>query len=197
MVPLERQAQLSVGAGCREERVKAKEKAPKPESLRERKKADVRNALVQTAVGLFLKKGFEAVTVDEIVEKANVSRSTFFRYFPTKEAIVFRHHARRLAVFKAFIEKDRDSSSPVLGLQRAFDEMAGVYMAEHDELLSEYRIVTSSPYLIARDIELDSRFRRVVVEYLQGRAEDGDVRFKARMSAMVPCASVCSRNHFF
>lgn len=162
--------------------MKAKAKVPKPESLRERKKADVRNALVLTAVGLFQKKGFEAVTVDEIVEKANVSRSTFFRYFPTKEAIVFRNHARRLAAFKAFLVKNRDGANPVLGLQRAFDEMAGLFMAERDELLSENRIVTSSPYLTARDIELDSRFQHAVVDCLQDGAEEGDARFKARMT---------------
>jgi AcrR family transcriptional regulator len=114
--------------------VKAKEKTPKPESLRERKKADVRNTLVGTAVALFLKKGFDAVTVDEIVEKANVSRSTFFRYFPTKEAIVFRHHARRLATFRSFLEKRHDAGSPVLGLQRAFDEMAALVATRTTEL---------------------------------------------------------------
>ena len=161
--------------------MKAKEKTPKSESLRERKKADVRNTLVNTAVALFLKKGFDAVTVDEIVEKANVSRSTFFRYFPTKEAIVFRHHARRLSSFRSFLEKRDGAGSPVLSLQRAFDEMGALYMAERDELMTEYRIVMSSTYLIARDIELDSRFQHAMIDHLGG-AEEGDARVRARLT---------------
>ncbi|MEV6213811.1 helix-turn-helix domain-containing protein [Nocardia sp. NPDC051833] len=54
--------------------------------LRERKRLRTRRALADAALRLFTEKGFAATTVEELVDAAEVSRSTFFRTFPTKEA---------------------------------------------------------------------------------------------------------------
>jgi AcrR family transcriptional regulator len=56
--------------------------------LRERKKAKTRVAIREAAMGLFDRQGFAATTVEQIAEAAEVSPSTFFRYFPTKEDVV-------------------------------------------------------------------------------------------------------------
>ena len=56
--------------------------------LRERKKAKSRAVIQQQAMRLFTEKGYEATTVEQISEAAEVSPSTFFRYFPTKEDVV-------------------------------------------------------------------------------------------------------------
>ncbi len=65
-------------------------------NLRERKKLKTRQALIDAATTLFLDKGFDATTADEIAEAAEISRSTFFRYFKTKEAVVFPHKEERI-----------------------------------------------------------------------------------------------------
>lgn len=57
--------------------------------LRERKKQETRNSIITAAVQLFCEKGYDATTIDDIVARANYSRSTFFRLFGTKEDVVF------------------------------------------------------------------------------------------------------------
>jgi len=58
--------------------------------LRERKKAKTRAAIRREAMRLFREQGYEETTVEQIAEAAEVSPSTFFRYFPTKEDVVLQ-----------------------------------------------------------------------------------------------------------
>ncbi|MBL1095652.1 TetR/AcrR family transcriptional regulator [Streptomyces coffeae] len=59
------------------------------EGLRERKKRQTRQYISDVATGLFLERGFEAVTIAEIAEAADVSVNTVYNYFPAKEDLFF------------------------------------------------------------------------------------------------------------
>src|SRR5258707_7333495 len=56
--------------------------------LRERKKARLRQEIIDTAVRLFRKRGYEKTRIDDIVQSLEISQPTFFRYFPSKDAVL-------------------------------------------------------------------------------------------------------------
>ncbi len=89
---------------------------------RERKKAQTRQSLADHALRLFLERGFDAVTVAEIADAADVSVSTLFAHFPSKEALVF---ARDESIEAALVSavRDRPPGTPVLEALR--DRLTG------------------------------------------------------------------------
>lgn len=65
----------------------------RPSGRRERKKAQTRKALADAALRLFLERGYDQVGVKEIADAADVSVTTLFKHFPSKEALVFDEDA--------------------------------------------------------------------------------------------------------
>ncbi len=99
---------------------RAADKEPHKCGLRERKKARTRAAIRQHALHLFHEQGYRATTVDQIAEAAEVSPSTFFRYFPTKEDVVLQDDFDLLTL-EAF-EAQPPGLSPISALRSAWRE---------------------------------------------------------------------------
>lgn len=93
---------------------------PRAYGLRERKKAKTRSAIRRHAFRLFREQGYYATTIEQIAEAAEVSPSTFFRYFPTKEDVVLQDDVDLLAL-EAF-EAQPPGLSPIAALRAAMRE---------------------------------------------------------------------------
>lgn len=81
--------------------------------LRERKKRRTRRDLSEAALRLFLARGYEATTLDDLVEAAEVSKRTFFRYYPSKEAVALAAETDLWDAYVAALDA-RDLHGPVL-----------------------------------------------------------------------------------
>jgi len=134
--------------------------------LRERKKKQRRRAIVEAAWDLFRDKGYDATTVDEIAERAQIARRTFFRYFPTKEAVVFYESPERLALFRSLLAQGGRGfaavSSACLGIARHYSE-------RRDEVVEQYRLIESSPALVMREAEIDRDWITAIEQTLAQR----------------------------
>lgn len=142
-------------------------------NLRERKKRQTREALGEAALTLYATQGFENTTVDQIAAAADVSRRTFFRYFPTKEAALFPSRERRLALFQQQLAQGQDQESPLESVRAALLALAQDYMQSREEFLLQQRIVEASPALLVYDAELDRRWEEAIERALV-REEDNE-----------------------
>ena len=120
-----------------------------PPSLRERKKDRTRRTLQAEAVRLFAAKGFEATTIEEIAAAAEVAPRTFFRYFPTKEDVVFwAEHEPMLA---GFVAARPDDEPAFQALRRGLvDGLASFYDQDRERLLERSKLICRTPALQPR-----------------------------------------------
>lgn len=91
---------------------------PKQLSRRERKKLETRQSLLAAALELFHEKGYDATPVEEITERADVAKGTFFNYFPSKEALLAELAAWRVEQMRSAVDvKAGAPASPVARLK--------------------------------------------------------------------------------
>jgi AcrR family transcriptional regulator len=93
--------------------------------LRERKKARLRQRIIDTSIRLFRKRGYENTRVDDIVQVLEISQPTFFRYFPSKDAVLREVGRRGFACIKEHLETELSSDATTAErLRRMYEGMA-------------------------------------------------------------------------
>jgi len=134
---------------------------------REQKKARTREAIIQASLELFLERGFEGTTADDIAEAAGISRRTFFRYFPTKEQAFFANQEVRLGTFQEMIVEPLPGEDGYDTTRRCLLSMAAVYMAERRVAVAQQDIVRESRSLMAHEMLLDYRWEDAIAAALR------------------------------
>ncbi|WP_282084350.1 TetR/AcrR family transcriptional regulator [Streptomyces tendae] len=92
------------------------------EGLRERKKRQTRQYISDVATGLFLERGFEAVTVAEVADAANVSVNTVYNYFPAKEDLFLDRSKGVVDRLSRWVRGRRDGESAARAVLRELRE---------------------------------------------------------------------------
>ena len=91
--------------------------------LRERKKARTREAIIDAALDLFGRKGFDATTIEDIAAAADVSPRTFFRYFDSKVDLVMAHNEAHGDKIAPLIAARPASEGPLEALRQVMHQM--------------------------------------------------------------------------
>jgi AcrR family transcriptional regulator len=137
-------------------------------SLRERKKARTRAAIREHALRLFRERGYGDTTVEQIAAAAEVSPSTFFRYFPTKEDVVLRDDFDD-RILEAFVRQPA-SLTPVAAIRTAMREaIATLTPAEWEEFREAAELSVRVPEIRARSLDELSRTIDVMADALATR----------------------------
>ena len=130
--------------------------------LRERNKIRTRKALSRAAMTLYKEQGFENTTIDQIAAAADVSRRTFFRYFPCKEAVCFPHAHDWMEGLARQMESRAEGEPPFAALRRAAASLAREFEASREHLLFQKTLVSASPALTAYEKQVNARWSAVV-----------------------------------
>lgn len=119
-----------------------------PLGLRERKKLKLRRSVQREALRLFADRGYEDTTVEQIADAADISTTTFYRYFPTKEDVVLDDDYD--PIVEQVIGSGDDQEPLLTTVRRAIAAVAAAVEADRDAALARLKLLASVPALKAR-----------------------------------------------
>jgi AcrR family transcriptional regulator len=151
--------------------------------LRERKRQQTRERLTRVAMALFLERGFEATTLDDIAAAADISRRSFFHYFGSKEDVVFAWQEDSTAALIAAVAARPAHESMLAAAENAISAM--VRQLKPGEAIAMACLKRDNPALQARDQVKYEKLERALAEALSKRAGHKTEKLQARLVAMI------------
>jgi AcrR family transcriptional regulator len=152
-----------------------------PTGLRTRKRAKTHARIQEEAMRLFLDRGFEATTLDDIAEASEVSRRSLFHYFQSKEEILFSTKPDFSNLIAEAVGK-RPLDEPLLAMaERALIEVAASYQSARNRELS--RLIRDTPSLSAGDHAKFEQVERALAKALAGRKDLPESDIACRVTA--------------
>ena len=158
--------------------------------LREQNRDQRRRALVDAAYALFAERGYAATTMDDIAAAAGLSRRTAFRYFASKDDLVFPYREGRLAHFAELLVP-RSGETRFATVRRACLALARDYEESRAQMLAQWQLVQREPALMGRELHLDRAFETLLEEaFARELRESPRTRRRARVRAAAVLGAV-------
>jgi AcrR family transcriptional regulator len=156
-------------------------------------KPSARDRLAQAAFALFDERGYEQTTVDDITERAGLGRTTFFRYYRSKEDVIFPDHDRLLEQIRERLQTSSHRTA-VAAVSDAVRLVLLHYLDEGELARRRYALTSTVPALRDREIATVARYQRLFREYIAEWM--GDTAEPALLRAELMAASVvAAHNH--
>jgi AcrR family transcriptional regulator len=156
----------------------------KPQGLRERKRRETSERIIEKGLKLFVKNGYEATTLDAIAKGAGISRRTFFYYFKSKEDVLLAAHDSgfRAALRPAMLDEPPDQA-PIDAVQKCLIKLASRY--ETKESIVFDRLMESTEALRARKEAVFVETEQILLEAMGELWPSPGRRDGLRLVAMV------------
>lgn len=163
---------------------------PATESLRQKKKLKTREEIIEAALSLFETKGFEETTVAEIASAAGVSPRTMFRYFASKEDLVFlgQEEENRLVVQLAKgIPRGTNPITAIVGMART---ILSLRQKTSPQFVRAARLIGQTPALLAYKGKLLRDIQQLIIEALREVSPDAPKGIERDLMAAVFLAAL-------
>jgi AcrR family transcriptional regulator len=177
---------LGTGRDRQHDRGRRPPLSPPQDGLRERKKARTRASIREHALRLFREQGYQATTVEQIAAAAEVSPSTFFRYFPAKEDVVLQDDMDTRMI--EALERQPAGLGPIAAVRAAAQEVFTSYNAADLDVIRETtRLTFTVPEIRARALDELARTIGVIAEAVAKRAgrEPDDLAVRTMAGAII------------
>jgi AcrR family transcriptional regulator len=146
------------------------------EGLREKRKRQLKSELSQQAIRLFTQKGFEETTIDDIVDPLAVSKRTLFRYFATKEDLVFAWYEELTEELVRALAARPKAESPFESVCQTLLSLLHYYDENPRWALAMTRLAKATPSLVGKSFEKRSIWERELARVLAKRLPSAPTR---------------------
>lgn len=137
---------------------------------RERKKLETRQALEQAALRLFAQQGYEQTTVEDIAEAADVAVRTFFRYFSSKQDVLFGDVVTdRITRLRTDLATRPEDEDPITSVVAVLDLLDFKGPDEEEAIMARLELMAAQPSLATRYLEIVDELRTVMVDFVADR----------------------------
>ena len=137
---------------------------------RERKKLETRQALEQAALRLFGERGYEQTTVEDIAEAADVAVRTFFRYFSSKQHVLFGDVVTdRVSRLRTELGRRATTEDPLDSVRAVMDMLDFNGPEEEEQILARMDLMRRQPSFVGRYLEIMDEMRTAVVDFIAER----------------------------
>lgn len=159
------------------------------DGLRARKKRETRDRIIERSLELFITKGFDHTTLEEMASAANISRRTFFSYFKSKEDVVLTKYDGLLETLRAEMLKEPINQSPFDAAKRCLLKMASLYYMTKETFALD-RVLRSTESLRNRKEVFNLDMENVLTEALCEMWPAKEEQQSLRLIAMIVVGTV-------